>query len=183
MRTRIIFTLCIVLGISSVFAQEAGKIRAGLEAGCLVPIERGFGFLGAIELKYNLKKNMNVGLKTEITGFWKSKSHSSEILSFSVTYDYYFNTMVKRSSTFLGAGFGFYFCDAGDYRLLEYEDEDHFKFNNPTCFIRAGYEIRKIRLSLSYNLIRKTQAIYYSFKNNDYVSLNIGFYLGGGKWK
>jgi len=54
MRTIIIFTLCFVLGISHVLAQESGKLRAVLEVGCLFAADYfgpGFfsGFLCAIE--------------------------------------------------------------------------------------------------------------------------------------
>jgi hypothetical protein len=59
------------------FAQESGKFRAGLETGCLYPHKGAFGLLGAAELKYNLQNNMNIGLKTEVTSFWKHKSYLS----------------------------------------------------------------------------------------------------------
>jgi len=112
MKTIVIFSLCIVFGLSSLFAQEAGKIRAGAEIGCLFPHESGFGFLGAVELKYNLQNNMNVGIKPEVTNFWKHKDYRGNIYSFSITYDYYFHSTGKRTSPFVGAGLGYYFCDA-----------------------------------------------------------------------
>ena len=177
MRTRIIFTLYIVLGASSVFAQEAGKFRAGFEEGYLFPSKTGsFGFLGAIELKYNLQNNMNVGLKVEAATTAGFTCYGADVLSLFISYEYYFHSTGRRSSPFLGAGFGYCFSEVLD---CAYYGSRHAKFNNPTCFIRAGYEIRKFRVSLTYNLIRNPNAKYYL----DYASLNVGFYIGGGKWK
>ena len=179
MRTRIAVILCFILEIFPVFAQEPGKLRVGLEAGGLLPVqEAGFGFLGAMELKYNLQNNMNIGLKTESTSFWKSDSYDAKILSFSFTYDYYFHSTGRRFSPFIGAGVGYYFCEAWDYSSIDL----HCKFNSPTGFIRTGFEFWKIRTGLTYNWIRK-QGVAFDSKNNDYLSLTVGFYLGGGKWK
>ena len=80
------------------FSQELEKLRVGFETGCLLPLERGFGFLGTIEAKYNLQNNMNVGFKTEATGFWKHKDYSADMLSFSVTYDYYHHYSYDKHS-------------------------------------------------------------------------------------
>jgi hypothetical protein len=79
-----LFIICITLFCTNLsFAQESGKWRGGLEGGDLYPHEGGFGFfLGAAEVKYNLQNNMNVGFKTEVTRFFKSKNYSAELLSF-----------------------------------------------------------------------------------------------------
>ena len=176
-----VFIICMsILGANISSAQDAGKLRTGLEIGCLFPHEGGFGFLDAIEFKYNLQNNMNIGLKTEVAGFYKSKSYAAEVLSFSATYDYYFHSKESRFSPFIGAGLGYYFCEGDTSEEYKYKRS---KYNNPMCLIRAGFEIRKFRMSLTYNLIRKSNEINYWNRNNDYVSLNIGFYIGGGKWK
>ena len=184
MRTRIIITLCFILGIIPVLAQEAGKLRVGLDAGCLLSKEigfriweGGFGLLGAIELKYNLNNAMNVGFKTETAAYMRNESDEAKTLSFAFTYDYYFHSTGRRSSPFAGAGLGYYFCENYNF------SKQSKYYNNPAFFIRAGSEIWKFRLSLTYNFIRKPNAIIYNHKNNDYLSLTVGFYLGGGKWK
>ena len=176
MRTIVISILFFVLGFSSVFAQEDGKFRAGADIGCLFPHEGAFGLLGAIELKYNLKKNMDVGLKPEFASYIKDKNSHGRLFSFSISYDYYFHTTGKRSSPLVGVGLGYYFCEVSDVNILS-------NFNNPTCFIRAGYEIGKFRMSLAYNLIRKPSEMNPNDRNRDYISLTVGVYFGGGKWK
>ena len=183
MRTIVILSFCFAMGSSSVFAQEAGKLRAGLEIGCLLPLEGGGGVLGAIELKYNLQNNMNVGLKTEVAGFLKHESYDAVTSFFSATYDYYFYSTCNRISYFVGVGLGYYYCKAWDMYYRNYNLDLNSKFNNPAFFIRSGFELGKFRTSLTYNLIRKPSEISPHSRKNDYLALNIGFYLGGGKWK
>ena len=166
------------------FAQEAGKIRAGFDIGCLTPRYMngqgfgGFGFCGATEMRYNLQDNMNVGLKAEVTEFLKHKDYVADVLSFSVTYDYYFHYKGSRNAPFIGAGLGYFYCVAWDYQSNPY----NYKYSNPTCFLRTGFEFQKFRVSFAYNLIRNSIVEEYS-RNNDYLSLSFGFYIGGGKWK
>jgi len=172
----IIICICIICTNYS-FAQEAGKLRAGAEIGYLYSRSQDIGsLLGAAELKYNFQNNMNVGLKVEGSELTGCGCHGNKIVLFSATYDYYFHSTSKQSSPFIGAGLGYYFGE--NYSLGE-----HTKYyNNPTCFIRAGYEIRKFRISLAYNLLIIPKDIN-PYENNNYIALNMGFYLGGGKWK
>ena len=183
MKTIVIFSLYFILGIFSIFAQEAGKYRAGVEIGYPFPPDKSYeGVLVAIELKYNLLNNMNVGLKAENAYYAECMCNYGNISSFATTYDYYFHSTGSRSSFFIGAGLGYYFCTARDFHFIE---DGYFvsRYNNPTCFIRAGFEIRRFRMSLAYNLIRKPSEINPTNWNRDYVSLSMGFYFGGGKWK
>jgi hypothetical protein len=184
---RYFIIICIsIFSISFSFAQESGKWRGGIEEGVLYPHKGGFGlFLVAAEVKYNVRNDMNVGLKAETTSFWKSESYSAKLLSFSITYDYYYHCRNKQFSPFVGVGLGYYFCKADDWNYLDgHYDESVVlrKTNNPTGFIRTGFEIWKFRTTLAYNVVRKPSERYEG-KNIDYVSLSLGFYLGGGKWK
>ena len=178
MKKYLIIICTILLCTSISFAQEIGKWRGGLEVGCLYPHQGGFGFLGAAEMKCNLQNNMNVGFKTEATSFWKNKNYSAKLLSFSVTYDYYLHYTNTRFSPFVGTGLGYYFCKSYDGG---YDDPER-KMNNPTGFIRTGFEAGKFRTTLTYNLVRQPNGRDED-KNNDYVALSFGFYLGGEKWK
>ena len=172
-----IFTIFIIITCANLsFSQEAGKWRGGLETGFLYPYQGAFGILGTAELKYNLQNNMNVGLKLEATSFIKCDCYSADLLSFSATYDYYFHYTNRKFSPFIGAGAGYYFCRISDVFPIRWID-------NPTYFIRTGLELIKFRMSLSYNCIRKQSEISPDGKNNDYLSLTFGFYLGGGKWE
>ena len=177
---------------SIISAQEARKFRVGIDVGYLNPHKaNGHGFAGfqfvkaidlkAIELKYNLQNNKNIGLKAEDASICKHDSYQSDLRSFSITYDYYFHNTDKRYSSFIGAGLGYYFCEAYDYTVV-HQKEIYSKYNNPICFIRVGFEFWKIRTSLTYNLIRKPSEINISNRNSDYISFTVGFYIGGGKW-
>ena len=163
------------------FSQEAGKYRVGLETGFFIPHDGGWGFPISLEGKYNIEDNMNIGIRGEYGEFIKNKSYSAKVISFTGTYDYYYSNKNKLFSPFVGAGIGYYFCDAYDYS--QEPGNEQSKYSNPTAFIRTGFEIGKFRTFLSYNLIRKHNEANYFNRNSDYISLNIGFYIGGGKWK
>ena len=173
-----LFSICIcIICTNFSFAQETGKLRTGVEIGYLYSQSSTIGsLLGAAELKYNFQNNMNIGLKVEGADLTGCGCHGNKITLFSTTYDYYFHYTGKQSSRFIGTGLGYYFGK-------KYDLEEQTKYyNNPTCFIRFGYEIRKFRMSLAYNLLIIPKDID-PYQNNNYIALNIGFYLGGGKWK
>ena len=160
------------------FAQETGKWRIGLEAG-MSPWRKdrnpvSIGFLGAIELKYNLRNDMNIGLSVENMYFQNNKSDDGRLKSFYMTYDYYPFTG-GQFAPFIGAGLGYYFCNA------QYFTND-ISYDNPTCLFRTGFEFRKFRTSLVYSIVRTNETIFLN-KNKDYISLTVGFFLGGGKRK
>ena len=160
------------------FSQETGKFRGGLDI-AFSPYNStvdNIGFLGGLELKYNFQKNMNIGLRTEATSIRECKCYGAELLSFAVSYDYYFHYKNKTFSPFIGTGLGYYFR-----RAHEGHTDIPYKYNNPTCFVRIGFELWKFRTSLTYNLIRKPQK--YKNRNIDYISFTVGFYIGGGKWR
>lgn len=178
MKRKILLIFILTLYEFAVIAQEVGKFRAGFETGFLVPHEGGAGVSGAFELKYNIQNKMNIGLRTEIASYYKNKNYSAYLLSILATYDYYFNSKNRIFSPFCGGGIGYYFCSASDYPY-----EKLSNYNNPTYTLRFGAEMGKLRLSLAYNSIRKRNEANSSNRNSDYVCLNIGFYIGGGKWR
>jgi hypothetical protein len=49
-------------------------------------------------------------------------------------------------------------------------------------FFRAGFELGKLRLAATYNLIGKSELDGGGEVKNSYFSVSLGFYLGGGKW-
>jgi hypothetical protein len=173
-----LFIICISLFCTNFsFAQESGKWRGGVEIGYLYAHSQDIGsLLGAAEVKYNVRNNMNVGLKVEGLELTGCGCHGHKIVSFAATYDYYFHSKNKQSSPFIGTGLGYYFGE--NYN----EGEQTKYYNNPAWLIRAGYEIGKFRISLAYNLLIIPNDVN-PYDNNNYIALNIGFYLGGGKWK
>ena len=157
------------------FAQKSGTWQAGLETGVLRitrPNPFGFGILGATELKYNLRANMNVGMRTEKMCFHNNVSENGSVLSIYTTYDYYFPSKRPKITNFIGAGLGYFFYN-GDYF------GNDVKYNNPSFLLRAGFEIGKFKTSLTYRYIR-TNAPHYD-NVRDYISLTLGYYFGGGK--
>jgi hypothetical protein len=178
MKNYIVIIFVSFLCINTSFAQETGKLRIGLETGVavcvsgeIIPIPN----VLSMELKYNIHNNMNIGFKTEATDMVLNKSTHSQLLTFLATYDYYFHYKNSIFSPFTGAGLGYYFG-----QVYGFKGDIQSKFNNPTCFVRTGVEFWKIRASFAYNLVRKPRK-YYN-RNLDYVSLAVGFYIGGGKW-
>ena len=55
---------------ASVFSQEQGKLRGGLNLGLCVP-RGGFGVSGDVQLGYNLRDNMNIGVRFGLAGMGK----------------------------------------------------------------------------------------------------------------
>ncbi len=163
-------------------SQEKGKTRFGLETGVLVPNEGGLGLSAALESKYNIRNNISFGLRVETLSYFKHKSYSANISSLSVTYDYYFNRDNKLISPFIGVGIGYFICEAMDFSANTVEEE-YSRYNNPSCFLRLGTEFGKFRISIAYSLYRKSNEANVYNKNNDNVSLLLGFYIGGGKWR
>ena len=115
---------------------------------------------------YNFQDNMNAGLKVEGADHTGCGCHGDKIVLLSATYDSYFHSAGKRSSRFIGAGLGYYF--GKNYGL----DEQTKYYNNPTCFIRFGYEIRKFRISLSCNLLMIPKDIN-PYQNNNSLEYGI----------
>lgn len=163
-------------------AQEKGKTRFGFETGLLVPNEGGFGLSAALESKYNIQNNMNIGLRAETSGYFKHKSYSANLFSLSVMYDYYFLRDKRSICPYVGMGIGYFMIEATDIST-DSRDAMHSVYYNPAVFLRLGTELGKFRISLTYSFNRKPNEVNVDNRNNDNVSLLLGFYLGGGNWK
>jgi outer membrane protein W len=92
---------------------------------------------------------MNIGFQTEFASIMVNKDNSENLSLFSISYDYYFHKKNKSLSPFIGGGLGYYICSAFDAG-----EDIRTHYNNPTCFIRTGFETGKFRTSLNYNFIR-----------------------------
>ena len=95
-------------------AQEEGKFRVGLEAGYTMP-DGGGGVLLAIEPKYNIADNMNIGIRFESAAMAKNvtgdgvsiEADLAASASYLGTFDYYFHNGSSSFSPFMGAGVGY----------------------------------------------------------------------------
>jgi len=181
----ILLITIMVLGITSLSAQEKGKVRVGLDLGYTFATGGG-GALVSLEPKYNLTDNSNVGLRIGLAAYVRNiesdinldASVNSSVLA---TYDYYFNKGNSSTSPFLGAGLGIY-----SLASLKSDSLINDEIGNGTEFggmIRGGVELGKLRLALEYNIVPKTDFQLGRSIKNSYLGASIGFYLGGRKWK
>lgn len=170
-------------------AQEQGKFRVGLDLGYTMP-DGGGGVLLAIEPKYNIADNMNIGLRFESAAM--AKNVSSDILTmessiaasgtYSGTFDYYFNSGSSSFAPFLGGGVGYSSLANISFDLEGFDEGEAELDGKFGGMIRAGFEAGKFRLAAAYNLIGKSEIGDAEIKNS-YLGISLGFYFGGGKWK
>ncbi|MGW9685108.1 hypothetical protein [Flagellimonas sp. 2504JD1-5] len=168
--------------------QEQNKFRAGLDLGYAIP-DGGGGILFSLEPKYNIADNMNVGLRVESAVMAKNVSSEGVALetelaastSFTGTFDYYFASGSSSFAPFLGGGVGYSSLANAEISIGEFTDEAEVDgaFGG---LVRAGFELGKLRMAATYNLIGKSDIDGSEIKNS-YIGISLGFYVGGGKWK
>lgn len=171
----IVISVLFILGLTTVNGQEKDKFRAGLDIG-YVFADGGGGILFAIEPKYNITDNSNIGIRLGLAS--SSSNNDTEAdgnMSILGTYDYYFSNGKSSTVPFLGGGLGYYvLVDASNTINLGE------KFG---AIIRGGVELGKFRLALEYNILPKTDLEFGESVKNSYFGASLGFYVGGGKWK
>jgi outer membrane protein X len=126
--------------------------------------------------------------QSELTGTLTA----SIINSYLITSDYYFNNTESILAPFVGGGFGLFnvsnlklaLTDTPTYSNLVNFDRD----TKIGGLIRCGVEISKIRLGFEYYLIPKSNLYDITYTKvgvtkNSYLTISLGFYFGGGKWK
>ena len=192
---KIILSVCIAFFCVSGYAQKEGGFRVGLDLG-VVPTNGGGGVLFSLEPKYNIKDNMNVGLRIGIAAIVRDINDSGTTTSAKVaangsyvaTYDYYFNGAGKSFVPYIGAGAGYY-----SIANVELDDTDNSNNVNVDAtgklggLVRGGFEWGKFRMGLEYNLVPESNLQDINGNNqgtvaNSYVGIHLGFYVGGGKW-
>nr|WP_299074214.1 outer membrane beta-barrel protein [uncultured Allomuricauda sp.] len=187
---KLFFAIVIVAGMTQFSnAQEQNKFRVGLDLGYAIP-DGGGGILFALEPKYNIADNMNIGIRFEsaalaknITGDGLSvESNLSASASYMGTFDYYFNSGTSSPfAPFIGAGVGYSTLANLEVTFEGFTSDVEVdgKFGG---LIRAGFEVGKFRVAANYNLIGKTE-IEETETKNSYIGISLGFYVGGGKWR
>ena len=188
---KIFFAFLLLLAVVQVSqAQEQNKFRVGFDLGYTMP-SGGGGVLFAIEPKYNIADNMNVGIRFESAAMAKNVSSDGVSLeaslaasmSYAGTFDYYFNSGSSSFAPFLGAGVGYSSLANIGFDVEGFESDEVELDGKFGGLIRAGFEAGKFRLAASYNLIGKSDLGEGVEVKNSYLGLSLGFYLGGGKWK
>ena len=196
---KIILVAVTVFAFSSTFAQKKGGFRVGIDLGYAIPAAGGGGAIFTIEPKYNIADNMNIGLKIGGAGLVKdiqstngqtTSAKVGAVAFYTATFDYYFNKSGKDFVPFVGGG-------------ISYNGLANVEVNNTTGsytqptnidantkiggLLMGGFEYQHFRLAVEYNLIPESKLQNISGTNvgtisNSYFGINLGFYIGGGKW-
>lgn len=193
--------LCFIAAMGSMvygtYAQEEGKFRLGLDAGYAIPANGGGGgVLVALEPKYNIADNINIGIRLEGAAMAKEieenefSTEADVALNIAAlgTFDYYFNTPNSSFAPFVGAGLGYYGLanlevednDITDETTIERDNEIDDRFGG---LVRAGFELGKLRFAATYNIVGNSDIGEGAEVKNSYFGISLGFYAGGGKWK
>jgi outer membrane protein W len=196
---KLLLSVLAVLVFGFSYAQKMDGFRVGIDLGYVKPASGGGGISFTIEPKYNISDNMNVGLKIGGAGMVKevvysngqtTKAQIGAVAFYTGTFDYYFHESGKDFAPFVGGGIS--------YNALANVE---IKTDNGTTppitnieaktkmggLLRAGFEYQHFRLGLEYNIIPRSTLQNASGAaigtiSNSYFGLNLGFYIGGGKW-
>lgn len=189
------FLFLILLSTMS-FSQEKGKFRTNLDLGYAAPSNGGGGVSIYLEPMYNIKDNISIGIrigapvlfkKIEFSDGETSETTGDTHISFIATFDYHFNKTNSSLTPFMGAGIGYVLMpNIGFDRFSDIDDKTQYN-GKVNGMIRGGFEWKKFRFSLDYNFIPKSDLIDFNgdkigFSKNSYFGVNLGFFVGGGKW-
>ncbi|HYH16656.1 MAG TPA: outer membrane beta-barrel protein [Flavisolibacter sp.] len=165
--------------------------KVDLAVGYAVPGGKGSkaGLVFAAEPKYAINDNISLGLRMEAAitarGYADVEGQRGEAEvkasgSYLATGDYYFNT--NKFRPFAGLGIGVYRLAGASVEVTteeptpeEIEIKEDTKFGGAP---RVGFEYGHFRTALEYNIVGKSEKI-----NNNYFSIKLGFFIGGGRNK
>ncbi len=204
--------LCLLFVAFSInnYAQVENKFRVGLDVGYFFAEKTDLGVSFALEPKYNIKKNMNVGFRIEgvagyrylITYNGKTSGILYNNSSYTGTFDYYFDKSNTNFVMFVGGGVGINTFE--NKFVTDIKDTEQTKPINPKSglgfLLRSGFEWAKFRAGIDYNIVpsskilgrvnpvssissSSSEIIEGESFSNSYLSIHVGFYIGGGKWK
>ena len=194
---KITLVALLILAFANGYSQEQGGFRVGLDLG-FVPTGGGGGGMLSIEPKYNIKDNMNVGLRIGGAGIARdieSNSGGSTTAEISVnssfigTYDYYFDSG-NSFVPYVGAGLGYYSIANVEFDDSNMESDvtlDPASSGETGGLVRAGFEWGKFRMGVEYNFIPDSTLQGVNGESvgtvaNSYAGIHLGFFIGGGKW-
>lgn len=186
-----------VMSSGLLLAQESGKFRVGIDMGPAIPQGGGLGFGFYLEPKYNLNERMNIGIRyggavtlrnIELSqGSSDVRAEIGGTGTLGLTFDYYFLTGSKFVP-FVGGGIGYYGFANVEIDSNDVPDDSALDTSMAVApMVRAGFEFRKFRLSLDYNILPSSALVNAQNQRigtvaNSYLGFTLGFYVGGGKW-
>lgn len=174
-------------------AQEATTVfkplKVDLATGYAIPSGSGAkgGIVFALEPKYSINDKIALGIRFEAAVTARAavdkngESFTGDVKasgSYLATGDYYFNT--NKFRPFAGLGAGLYKLAAVEISSEDDEiNEADLQASSKFGFApRAGFELGHFRTAVEYNVAGKTGDI-----NNNYLSIKLGFFIGGGRIK
>lgn len=192
---KVILVVAALLVFTNGYSQKESGFRVGFDFG-FVPSNGGAGLLFSIEPKYNIKDNMNVGLRIGaaaiVRDVYDSGSSTSAKISvngsYVATYDYYFNKSEKSFVPYFGAGLGYYSIANVEFDTANSADNTAIAATGKMGgLVRGGFEWGKFRMGLEYNIVPESTLQDINGNNkgtisNSYLGVHLGFYIGGGKW-
>lgn len=202
---KLIFSLLLCVFVVSLNAQEKGKIRVGGNLGLTIPAGGAGMAIDLLDIRYNILDNLNAGVKFGGAFMVRDAAEIGENMgevtmhmssNFMLVGDYYFNKGTSIFAPFVGGGIGSFsvfdlYAQVEEGESYNYQyDELPVTSNTLGGALRAGFELGKFRMALEYYIIPQTPKYNVAnimqtagMSNNSYLSLNMGFYFGGGKWK
>ena len=201
---RYIFVIIVMLSCLSIQAQEKGRFRVQGNIGLDFPAKGVGGSIDLLDIRYNLKDNWNAGAKIGGAMMFRNLNQIDEQTAentlhlnsnFMLVSDYYFNNGTSYFAPFVGASVGA-FRIRNLYMIVDLESDDYNQADNfpdpSKTFggaLRAGFELWRFRMAMEYYIIPKTDK--YNIESNlfpvgtsanNYLTINVGFYFGGGRW-
>lgn len=196
-RILIVALLIMLVSTGSLFAQEASKFRVGFDLGMAIPQGGGVGAGFYLEPKFNLNERMNIGIRyggaATIRNIELNQSNSDVraevggIGTLGLTFDYYF-TNGSKFVPFIGGGIGYY--GFANIEIDSNDVPDDLVLDTKMAIapmIRGGFEFRKLRVTLDYNILPSSDLVNTQNQRvgvvaNSYLGITLGLYVGGGKW-
>ncbi|MFV8343075.1 hypothetical protein [Flavobacterium sp. XS2P39] len=193
---KFILAVGIAMLFTNVYAQKEGGFRVGLDLGYTFPSNGGGGVLFSLEPKYNIKENMNIGLRIGVAAMIRDIEDNGNTTSAKVsangsyvaTYDYYFNGAGTSFVPYIGGGAGYYSIANVEFDDTSESDAVAIDATGKMgALIRGGFEWGKFRMGLEYNLVPESDlqninGDHIGTVSNTYLGVHLGFYVGGGKW-
>lgn len=179
--------ICVFIMLAFQLAAQSEYRSFKMDVGVLLGevTEHNVGLVAPyIEPKYNINNHLTVGMRVEYTfyskenfidydpsnPYWSDFDADGWNFSTVIMGDYYFNDHFLRPFVGIGAGI-FYMYSAKENSYLNF-NENSLSFGYVP---RAGFNVGQFRLSCEYNFILSEKV------NLNYVSLKVGYEIGGGK--
>ena len=203
MLRKMLLPIGLCCGLFHLNAQETYNVKLGIETGILPLSEdsENLGLFLNVEPKIKVAKNTFIGVRFGLVinshafensnnfEYFIDERFDNAVLSFVPTVDYYLNENQYRP--YLGVGLGIH-LQANPIEISPLVAT----FSEPVLdgnvkkrigfLVRGGFEFRKFRFGVEYNLVPKAAIEIFNGDlvgtvENSYVGLSIGFMIIGGK--